>query len=134
MYSIYKSNKLGDNLQPCTPSPIQNQSVVPYRFNCCSLTHIQVLQKTGKVVCYSHVFKNFPQFLVIHTIKDCSVVYKAEVDIFLELPFFLHDSMNVGNFISGSSDSLEPCLYIWKFSVHVVMKLILDFEHDLASM
>ena len=134
MYSIYKSNKLGDNLQPCTPSPIQNQFVVPYCFNCCSLTHIQVLQKTGKVVCYSHVFKNFPQFLVIHTIKDSSVVYKAEVDIFLELPFFLHDSMNVGNFISGSSDSLEPCLYIWKFSVHVVMKLILDFEHDLASM
>ena len=72
---------------------------------------------------------------MIHTIKDCSIVYKAEVNIFLELPFFLHDPVNVGNLISGSSASLEPSLYIQKFSVHVVMKLILkDFEHDLASM
>ena len=103
--------------------------------NCCFLTHIQVPQETGKVVWYSLLFKNFPQFVVIHAVKGFSIVNEAEVDVFLELPCFLHDPENVGNLISGSSTSSKPSLYIWKFSVHVVLKPSLkDFEHYFDSM
>ena len=63
--------------------------------NCCFLTSIQASQETGKVVWYSHLFKNFPQFAVIHIVKGFSVVNEAEVDVFLELPCFLHDPTNV---------------------------------------
>ena len=88
------------------------------------------------MVWYSHLFKNCPQFVVIHTVEGFSVVSKAEVDVFLELSCFFYDSMNVGNLISGSSAfSKSSFLYIWKFSVHVLMKPGLeDFEHDIASM
>ena len=89
------------------------------------------------MVWYSHLFKYFLQFVVIHTVKGFSVVNKAEVliDIFLELPCFLHDPPNVGNLISGSSASLKPSLYIWKFSVHIVLKPSMkDFEHNFARM
>ena len=103
--------------------------------NCFFLTHIQVPQETGKVVWYSFLFKNFPQFAVIHAVKGFSIVNEAEVDVFLELPCFLHDPANVGNLISGSSTSSKPSLYIWKFSVHVVLKPSLkDFEHYFDSM
>ena len=82
------------------------------------------------MVLYSHLFKNFPQFVVIHTVKGFSVVNEAEVDFFLEFPCFLHDRMNVGNFISGSSAFYKPSLNIWKFLVHILLKLNLkDFEH-----
>ena len=102
--------------------------------NYCFLTSIQVSQETGKVVWYSHLLKNFPQFFMIPTIEDFSVVNEAEVDIFLELSCFLHDPMNLGNLISGSSASLKPTLYIWKFSVHVLLKPSLkDFEYNFAS-
>ena len=67
------------------------------------LTCIQVSQKAGKVVWYSHLLKNFPQFVVIHTVKGFSIVSKAEVDAFLEFPCFFDDPMDVGNLISGSS-------------------------------
>ena len=104
-------------------------------FNCCFLTHIQVWQETGKVIWYSYLLKNFPQFVVICTIKGFSIVSEAEVDVFLELPGFLWDPMNLDNLISGSSASSKPSLYIWKFSVHVLLKPSLkDFEHNLASM
>ena len=84
------------------------------------------------MVWYSRLFKNFPQFVVIHTVKDFSIVNDAEIDDFLELPCFLCDLMNVGNLISGSSVSLKPNLYIWKFSVHILLKPNLnDFEHNL---
>ena len=87
------------------------------------------------MVCYSHLFKNFPEFVVIHRVKDFSVVNKAEVDDFLEFPCFLHDPTNIGNLISGFFVSLKPNLYIWKFLVHVLLKPSLkDFEHYLASM
>ena len=80
-------------------------------------------------------FKNFPRFVVIHTVKDFSIVNKAEVDVFLELFCFFDDPMNAGNSISGSSVSLKPSLYTWKLSVHVLLKHSLkDFEHYLASM
>ena len=72
-----------------------------------------VSQETGEVVWYSHLFKKFPQFVVIHTVKGFNVVDEAEVDVFLELPCFLHDPTNVGNLISGSSAFPKPSLYIW---------------------
>ena len=68
--------------------------------NCCFLTCIQVSQEAGQVVWYSHLFKNFPQFIVIHTIKDLGIVNKAEIDVFLELSCFFNDSADVGPFFS----------------------------------
>ena len=86
-------------------------------------------------VWYFYLFKIFPWFVVIHTVKGFSIIIEAEVDVSLELPCFLYDPMNVGNLISGSSAFSKPSLYIWKFSVHVLLKPILkDFEHNLASM
>ena len=103
--------------------------------NRCFLTCIQVSQEAGKVVWYSHLFKNFPQFVVIHTVKCFWVVNEAEVDVFLEFSCFLYDPMDVGNLISGSSAFSKSNLYTWKFSVHVLLKPSLeDFEHDFASM
>ena len=103
--------------------------------NCCSLTCIQVLQEADKVVWYSHLFKTFPQFAVIHTVKSFRVVNEAEVDAFLVFPYFLYDPMKVGNLISDSSAFSKPSLYIWKFLAHILLKPSLkDFEHNLASM
>ena len=104
MYSAYKLNKQGDNIQPWhTPFPIWNQSVVPRCSNCCFLTCIQISQEAGQIVWYSHLFQNFPQFVVIHTVKGFSVANEVKVDVFLEFPCFFHDSTDVGNLISGSS-------------------------------
>ena len=87
------------------------------------------------MVWYSHLFKNFPQFVVIHAIKGYSVVNEAEVDVSLELTCFLHDPAKVGNLIPSSFASLKPSLYIWKFSVDILLKPGLeDFEHDTGSM
>ena len=103
--------------------------------NCCFLTCIQVSQKVGKVVWYSYLFKNFLQFVVIHTVKSFSTINEAEIDVFLEFPCFIYDVMNVGNLISGSCASLKPSLYIWQFSVHVLLKPSLKyFEYNLTSM
>ena len=71
--------------------------------NCCFLTCIQISQETDQVVWYSHLFKNFPQFIVIHTVKGFGIVSKAEIDIFLELSCFFDDPADVGNLIFGSS-------------------------------
>ena len=85
------------------------------------------------MVCYSHIFKKFPQFVVIHTVKGFSVVNEA--DVFLEFSCFFDDPVDVGNLISGSSAFSKPSLNIWKFLVHLLLKPSLkDFEHDLASM
>ena len=78
--------------------------------NCCFLTCIQVSQETGRAVWYSHHFKNFPQFDVIHTVKGFGVVNKAEVDVFLELSCFFDDPMDVGNLISGEGNG-NPLQY-----------------------
>ena len=87
------------------------------------------------MVWYSHLFKNFPQFAMIYTIKGFSVVNKAEVDAFLELPCFFYDPADVGYLISGFSVFPKSSLYIWTFSVHVLLKpSSKDFEHYLASM
>ena len=85
--------------------------------NCCFLTCIQVSEETGQVVWYSHLFQNFPQFIVIHTVKGFDIVDKAEIDIFLELSCFFNDPADVGNLISGSSDFFKTSLKIWKFMV-----------------
>ena len=84
---------------------------------------------------YSHLFQNFPQFVVIHTVKGFSVVNEAEVDLFPEFPCFFYDPTDVGNLISGSSAFSKSSLYIWKFLVHVLLKPSLEnFEHYFASM
>ena len=103
--------------------------------NCCFLTCINIFQETGKVVWYSHLFKNFPQFVVFHTVKVFGVVNKAEVDIFVELSCFFYDSIDVGNLISGSSSFSKSSLNIWKLLVHVLLTPGLEnFEHYFASM
>ena len=103
--------------------------------NCCFLTCIQVSQEAGKVVWYSQLFKNFSQFVVIHTVKGSSVVNEAEVDVFLEFSCFFYDPVDAGNLISGSSAFSKSSLCICKFLVHVLLNPSLeDFEHNLASM
>ena len=83
----------------------------------------------------SHIFKNFPQFVVIHTVKGFGVINKAEIDAFLELSCFFNDPTDVGNFISGSSAFCKSSLSIWKFMVQVLLKLGLEnFEHYFADM
>ena len=83
--------------------------------NCCFLTCIPISQEAGKVVWYSHLFQNFPQFIVIHTVKGVGIVNKAEIDVFLELSCFFHDPADVGNLISRSSAFSKTSLNIWKF-------------------
>ena len=96
---------------------------------------IQVSQEVGKVVWYSHSFKNFPHFVVIHIVKEFSVVNEAELAVLLEFSCFFCDPTNIGNLISGSSAFSKSSLYIWKFLVHILLKLSLkDLEHYLASM
>jgi len=85
--------------------------------NCCFLTCIQISQEASKVVWYSHLFKNLPQFAVIRTAKGFGIVNKAEVDFFLEFSCFYYDPKDVGNLISDFSAFSESRLNIWKFSV-----------------
>ena len=90
--------------------------------NCCFLTCIQISQESGQVVWYSHLFPNFPQFIVIHTVKGFGIVNKAEIDVFLELFCFFSDPADVGNLISGSSAFSKTSLNIRKFTVHLLLK------------
>ena len=86
------------------------------------------------MVWYSHLFQNFPQFIVIHTVKGVGIVSKAEIDVFLELSCFFDDPVNVGNLISGSSAFSKSSLNICKFMVHVLLKPGLEnFKHYFAS-
>ena len=86
------------------------------------------------MVSYSHLFQNFPQFVVIHKVKGFGVVNKVEVDVFLELSCFFHDPADVGNLISGSSVFSKSSLNIWKFMVQVLLKPGLEnFEHYFAN-
>ena len=136
MYSAYKLNKQGDNIQPWhTPFPIWNQFVVP----CPVLTvaswpayrYLRRQVRWSGVSISLRIFK----FVVIHTIKCFSIVSEAEVDDFLEFSFFFYDPINVGNLISGSSAFSKTSLNIWEFLVHVLLKPSLEnFEHYFASM
>ena len=99
-------------------------------FNCCFLTCTQISQEASKVVGYSHLLKNFPQFVVIHTVKGFSIFNEAEVDVFLEFSCFFYNPTNVGSLISGSSALSKSSLNIWKFSVHILLEPRLEnFEH-----
>ena len=100
----------------------------------CFLTCIWVSQEADKVVRNSHLFKKFPQFVVIHTVKGFGIVSKAEVVVFLKLSCFFYDPTDVGNLISGSSAFSKSSLNIWNFTVHVLLKPGLEnFEHYLAE-
>ena len=124
IFSAYELNKQGDNIQPwCTPFPILNQFVVPdpvltvaywpaYRF----------LKRQVRWVWYSQLFKNFPQSIVIHTVKGYSIINETEIDVFLEFSCFFYDPTYADNLISGSSAFSKSSLNIWKFSVHILLK------------
>ena len=102
--------------------------------NCCFLTCIQVSQEAGQVVWYSHLLKNFPQFLVIYTVKGFGIVNKAKVDFFLKLSCFFNDPADVSNLISCSSAFSKSSLDIWKFTVHILLNPALEnFEHYSTS-
>ena len=102
--------------------------------NYCFLTCIQISQEAGQVVWYSHLFQNFLQFIVIHTVKGFGIVSKAERDVFLELSCFFHDPVDVGKSISGSSAFSKTSLNIRKFTVHTLLKPGLEnFEHYFTS-
>ena len=102
--------------------------------NCCFLTCIQISQEAGQVVWYAHLLKNFPQFVVIQTVKGFGIINKTEVDVFLELSCFFDDPTDVGNLISVSSAFSKSSLNIWKFTVRILLKAGLEnFEHYFAS-
>ena len=102
--------------------------------NCCFLTCIQISQEAVQVVWYSHLFQNFPQFVVIHTVKSFGIVNKAEMDVFLELSCFFNDPADIGNLISGSSafcktawtSGSSPFMYCWSLGLE-------NFEHYFTS-
>ena len=103
--------------------------------NSCFLTCIQISQEAGQVVWYLYLFQNFPQYVVIHTVKGFSIVSEAEVAVFLELSCFFYDPTDVGNLISDSSAFSKSSLNIWKFLVHLLLKPSLEnFLHYFASM
>ena len=101
---------------------------------CFFLTCIHISQEAGQVVWYSHLFQNFPQFIVIHTVKIFGIVNKAEIDISLGRSCFFDDPSDVGNLISGSYAFFKSSLNIWKFTVHTLLKPGLEnFVHYFAS-
>ena len=135
MYSAYKLNKQGDNIQPwCTPFPIWNQSVVPCPvLTVASSPAYRFLKRRVKWSGIPLSFRIF-QFIVIHTVEGFGIVNRAEIDIFLEISCFFDDSADVGNLISGSSAFSETSLNIWKFTVRVFLKPGLEnFEHYFTS-
>ena len=102
--------------------------------NFCFLTCIQISQEAGQVVWYSHLIQDFPQFIVIYTVKVFGIVNKAEIDVFLELSCFFDDSTDVDNLISGSSAFSKTSLNIWKFTVHILLRPGLEnFERYCTS-
>ena len=134
MYSAYKLNKQGDNIQPwCTPFPIWNQSVVP----CPVLTVASwpAYRFLRRQVWWSGILISLRifQFVVIHIVKGFGIVNEEEIDVFLEISCFFYDATDVGNWISGSSAFSK--WNKWKFSVHVLLKPSWEnFEHYFASM
>ena len=105
--------------------------------NCYFLICTQISQEASKRQVrwsYIHLLKNFPEFVVVHTVQGFGIVNKAEIHVFLELSCFFHDPADVSNLISGSSAFSKSSLNIWKFTVHVLLKPDLEnFEHYFAS-
>ena len=103
--------------------------------DCCFLTCIQISQEANQVVWHSHLFQNFPQFIVIHTVKGFGIVNKAEIDVLLEHSCFFHDPEDVGNLISGSSAFSKTSLNIRSFTFHILLKPGLqNIEHYFTSL
>ena len=137
MYSAYKLNKQGDNIQPwCTPFPIWNPSVVPCPvLTVASWPAYRFLKRQVRWSDMPISFRIFHSFIVIHTVKGFGIVNKAEMDAFLELSCFFDDPADVGNLISASSAFSKTSLNISKFTVHVLLKPGLkNFEHYFTSM
>ena len=110
---------------------VKKEELEPYTKNWLVDQLSQLVVETSEIVCYSHLFKSFPQFVMTHTVKDIRVINEREVDIFLEFPCFLYDSANVGDLNSASS---KPSLNTWEFLVHVLLKPSLkDLGHTLTS-
>ena len=143
MYSAYKFNKQGDYIQ----YTIYNVYIYSSSYlepvccsisgsNCCFLTCIQISQEAEKAVWYSHLFKNFPQFIMIHTVNGFNVVNEAEVDVFLEFSYFLYDPMGVDSLISDSSPFLNPAwtpgsscfTYFWSLTWRILSITLLACE------
>ena len=124
VHSACKLNKQGDIMQSWH-TPFPNLETVHCSMpgsNYCFLTCIQISQEVGQMLWHSHPFKNFPQFVVLHAVKDFNSVNEAEVDVFLQLSWFCGDPTDVGNLISGSSALSKSSLSIWNFMVHVLLK------------
>ena len=123
MYFTYKLNKQGNNIQPwCTLFPIMNQSVVPCPvLTVASWPAYRFIRRQVRWSCIP-ISKNFPQFVVIHTVKGFGIVSKAEIDVCLELSCFFDDPKDVGNLISVSSAFSKTSLNIWNFTVHVLLQ------------
>ena len=102
--------------------------------NCCFLTCIKISQEAGSGGLVFPSLEEFPQFVVVHTVKGFSIVSEAEVDIFLKFLCFLYDPVNVGRLIFDSSAFSKSSLYIWKFLIPILLKPSLkDFEHNLTN-
>ena len=130
MYYAYKLNMVTIyNLDVPFPS-LERVHCFMSGSNCCFLTCLQISQEAGKMVWYTYLFQNFPQFVLIHTVKGFNIVNEAEVDVFLGFSCFFDDPTDFGNLISGSSAFSKSSLNIWKFSVHKLLKPSLEsFKH-----
>ena len=128
VYSEYKLNKQFDDTALTYSFPnLESVCCCMSSSNCCFLTCIHVSQEAGKVIWYSHLFQNFPEFVLVCAVKGFVIVKKAEIDVFLELSCFFDDPADVGNLISGSSVFSKSSLNIWKSTVHVLLSLAWRF-------
>ena len=137
MYSAYKLNKQGDNIQPWhTPFPIWNQSVGPCPvLTVASWTAYRFFKRQVRWPGIPISFRILHSFIVIQPVKGFGIVKKSEIDVFPEVSCFFDDPTDVGNYISGSSAISETSLNMWKFTVHVLLKPVLEnFEHYFTSM
>ena len=122
MNSANNLNKQSDSIQPGRTAYLEPVRCSMSGSNFCFLTCIQISQEAGTVAWYSHLFKNFPQFVVIHTVKGFDIVNKAEVDVFLELSGIFYNPMDVGILISDFSAFSKSTLNIWEFMIHTLLK------------
>ena len=134
IYSAYKLNKHCDNIQPYSFPDLEPVCCSIPSSNCCFLTCIQISLESGQVVWYPHLFKNFPQFTVIHTVKGFGIVNKPEVDVFSGTLLLFQWSNSCWQFEIWFLSFSKSSLNIWKFTVHILLKPSLEnFERYFAS-